>query len=56
MNRHPDNERGGRNWIESLQIRTSEEYRERLGDGEYVDISIDDQSRPGWIAVLARKA
>ena len=56
VNRHPDKERGDSNWIEFLQIYTSEEYRERLGDGGYVDISIDDRSKPGWIAVLARKA
>jgi ubiquinone/menaquinone biosynthesis C-methylase UbiE len=56
VNRHPDEERGDSKWIEFMQIRTAEEYRERLGDGGYVDISIDDRSRPGWIAVLARRA
>ena len=56
VNRHPDKEKGDSHWIEFMQIRTSEEYRERLGDGGYVEISIDDRSKPGWIAVLARKA
>jgi ubiquinone/menaquinone biosynthesis C-methylase UbiE len=56
VNRHPDQEKEDSSWKEFLQIHTSEEYRKRLGDGGYVDISIDDRSRPGWIAVLARKA
>jgi ubiquinone/menaquinone biosynthesis C-methylase UbiE len=55
VNRHSDREKDSK-WMEFLQIRTSEEYRERLGDGGYVDISVDDRSRPGWIAVLARRA
>ncbi|MBN2099528.1 MAG: class I SAM-dependent methyltransferase [Dehalococcoidia bacterium] len=54
VNRHPEQERDSK-WTESLQIRTSGEYRERLGAEGYVDISVDDRSRPGWIAVLARK-
>ena len=55
VNRHSDREKDSK-WMEFLQIRTSEEYRERLGDKGYVDISVDDRSRPGWIAVLARRA
>lgn len=55
VNRHSDQEKDSK-WTEFSQIRTSEEYRERLGDGGYVDISVDDRSRPGWIAVLARRA
>ena len=56
VNSHPDKEKGDRKWIEFMQIRTAEEYRERLEDAGYVDISIDDRSRPGWIAVVGRKA
>jgi len=56
LNRLPDKERGGSRWMESLQISTADEYQERLADGGYVDISIDDRSRPGWIAVVGRKA
>lgn len=55
VNRYPDLEGQNSNWAEVLQIHSSEEYRERLGDVGYVDISIDDSSKPGWILVSARK-
>jgi SAM-dependent methyltransferase len=42
-------------WSEFLQIRTSEEFRERLKAAGFSDISIDDDSREGWIAILASK-
>jgi ubiquinone/menaquinone biosynthesis C-methylase UbiE len=56
MNRHCVTEKERRKWAEFLQIHTSEEYRERLENAGYVDISIDDRSRRGWIVVLARKS
>ena len=55
VNRLPEKEKGDSKWMEFLQVRTSEEYQERLTDGGYVDISIDDRSRRGWIAVVARR-
>lgn len=55
VNRHTTTEKEENKWAEFLQIHTSEEYRERLGDAGYLDISIDDCSWEGWIAVVARK-
>ena len=55
VNRLPEKEKGDSKWMEFLQVRTSEEYQKRLTDGGYVDISIDDRSRRGWIAVVARR-
>ena len=55
MNRHCRKEGEEHKWAEFLQIHTSEGYRERLEEAGYVDISIDDRSRRGWIAVRARK-
>ena len=54
VNRHNAADKEGK-WTEFLQIHTSDGYRERLGDTGYVDISIDDCSKEGWIAVVARK-
>ena len=55
VNRYPDLEGRDSNWAEVLQINSSEEYRERLSNVGYVDISIDDSSKPDWILVSARK-
>lgn len=55
VNRHNTAEKEEGKWTEFLQIHTSNGYRERLGDAGYVDISIDDCSKEGWIAVVARK-
>ncbi|HHH75496.1 MAG TPA: class I SAM-dependent methyltransferase [Phycisphaerae bacterium] len=55
VNRYPDLEGQNSSWAEVLQIHSSEEYRERLSDASYVDISIDDSSKHGWILVSARK-
>lgn len=54
VNRHNTAKKEGK-WAEFLQIHTSDGYRGRLGDAGYVDISIDDCSKEGWIAVVARK-
>ena len=54
VNRHTASDKKCK-WTEFLQIHTSEGYRERLGDAGYVNISIDDYSKEGWIAVIARK-
>jgi len=54
VNRHTASDKECK-WTEFLQIHTSDGYRERLGDAGYVDISIDDYSKEGWIAVIARK-
>ena len=55
VNRHNTAEKEESKWTEFLQIHTSDGYREQLGDAGYVDISIDDCSKEGWIAIVARK-
>ena len=55
VNRHNTAEKEESKLTEFLQIHTSDGYRERLGDAGYVDISIDDCSKEGWIAIVARK-
>jgi ubiquinone/menaquinone biosynthesis C-methylase UbiE len=54
VNRHSTAKKEGK-WTEFLQIHTSDGYRGRLRDAGYVDISIDDCSKEGWIAVVSRK-
>lgn len=55
VNRHTTTGKEKGKWAELLQIYTSDNYRERLEDAGYVDISIDDFSKEGWIAVIGRK-
>lgn len=55
VNRHNTAEKEEGKWTEFLQIHTSDGYRERLVDAGYVDISIDDCSKEGWIALVAGK-
>lgn len=56
VNRYPDLEGQNAGWAEFLQIRSSEEYRERLCKAGYSNVSTDETSKPGWILVLARKS
>ncbi len=55
VNRHSTAEKKESKWTEVLQIHTSDGYRKRLDEAGYVEISIDDRSKEGWIAVVARK-
>ena len=54
VNRHDTAKKAEGKWTEFLQIHTSDGYQERLGEAGYIDISIDDCSKEGWIAVVAR--
>jgi ubiquinone/menaquinone biosynthesis C-methylase UbiE len=55
VNRYPDPEGQNADLADVLQIHSADEYRERLSIAGYVDISIDDSSKPGWILASARK-
>ena len=55
VNRHSRTQKKESNWAKFLRISTSNEYRKRLEDAGYIDLIIDDHSRKGWIAVVAKK-
>ncbi len=55
VNRYPDLQGKDAAWADVLQIHSAQEYREKLNAAGFVDISIDDRSRPGWILVLSTK-
>ena len=55
VNRHSRKEKKASKWAKFIQINTSNEYRKRLEDAGYIDVIIDDHSRKGWIAVVAKK-
>lgn len=42
-------------YAEFLRFHSPDAYRDPLGDAGYVEVSIDDHSRAGWIAVDAKK-
>jgi len=54
VNRCPDLEGRASSWADVLQIRSSDEYRERLSGAGYVDVSTDT-TKHGWILAVAKK-
>lgn len=55
VNRYPDLEGKDAEWADVLQIHSSEAYHQLLSAAGFVDILIDDHSKPGWIKVIAKK-
>ena len=55
VNRHATAKEDNR-WAESLQIHTVDGYRALLENAGFVEITIDDFSKKGWITVFARNS
>lgn len=44
----------GTKWFDFAQIKNADEYKKKLESAGFSDISIDIESKKGWIAVLAQ--